>query len=561
MPDRTEIVNQFGSLGIEVNEEVLDLCESLCSKYSLNEETLVETWVAYSFNFLSGAEPTKERIIEWENKELCRLKLNTPKATDKIKVFSSSKNESIPAAVPSDKTPESTAGYKGNVCSIANQSYIFSPASFSPDVFSPSVKYNSRSNTRQSIVSYGNSSTKWSSSQHKSNIEVKEYIPMNIEWKYLHNTLRDISLIILDSCEELADYIVHKNSLPDPTALSPNVLEKSIFVGRVCAFDKSKSFKVPFQGLFESSGRKVELDLTEVTEYALFPGQVIAVEGSIISNKLLASKIYSSAMLPLSTAPTLTDTIQIVVAAGPFTLCDTLSYQPLHDLVQYVKENQPNILFLIGPLIDANHSNICDGNIAESFFDYYNRLVTNLIDSLKGVPTKLFIISSNKEAVSIPAYPTSPLCTGASLRNVKFYPDPSLLTIGGVVIGLTATDTIYHIGKYEISNSKLNRLARLGSHMLHQQSFYPLYPAEPDVGLDVNLWYKCARLPVTPHILVAPSNLNSFVKDVNGCLIINPERLVKGMIGGTFTCIEARPAADNEEWSTATHISAKIVKI
>lgn len=48
--------------------------------------------------------------------------------------------------------------------------------------------------------------------------------------------------------------------------------------------------------------------------------------------------------------------------------------------------------------------------------------------------------------------------------------------------------------------------------MLHQQTFYPLYPSEPDVGIDIPLWHKCARLPVTPHILIAPSNLNSFVK-------------------------------------------------
>lgn len=48
-------------------------------------------------------------------------------------------------------------------------------------------------------------------------------------------------------------------------------------------------------------------------------------------------------------------------------------------------------------------------------------------------------------------YPTPPLCAGVSLRNVKFYQDPVLLSVSGIVIGLTATDTVFHIGKYEIS--------------------------------------------------------------------------------------------------------------
>uniref|UniRef100_T1I548 DNA polymerase alpha subunit B n=1 Tax=Rhodnius prolixus TaxID=13249 RepID=T1I548_RHOPR len=532
MPDKAEISHQFGSLGIPVNEDVLDLCEAICSRYQLSEENFVEAWVAWSFNHLDGQSPTEERLTEWESKELSKNKMYTPKVNDKIKTAS-----------------------KGQ-----NQNLIFSPASFSPDVYSPSMKYNSRTNTGQSVTSYG-SVSKWSS-QHKSNVEVKEYIPLNIEWKYSHNTLRDLSLLMLDACEELADFILSKNQLQASTPLSSNVLETSVFVGRVGAFDKTKSpLKIPLLGLFESSGLTVELDLNDAADYALFPGQVIAVEGRILSNKLLASNILSSGILPLPPQPTIKDAVQIVVAAGPFTLSDTLSYEPLHDLVKFVKEKQPNLLFLIGPLIDANHPKISDGNIAESFHDYYQRMITNLVDSLKETNTKLIVIAGNREAASIPVYPTPPLCAGVSLRNVKFYQDPVLLSVSGIVIGLTATDTVFHIGKYEISDCKSNRLARLGGHMLHQQTFYPLYPSEPDVGIDIPLWHKCARLPVTPHILVAPSNLNSFVKDVDGCLIVNPERLTKGMVGGTFSCIEARPIIDGEDWSTSTHISAKIVKI
>lgn len=89
------------------------------------------------------------------------------------------------------------------------------------------MKYNSRTNTGQSVTSYG-SVSKWSS-QHKSNVEVKEYIPLNIEWKYSHNTLRDLSLLMLDACEELADFILSKNQLQASTPLSSNVLVNICF--------------------------------------------------------------------------------------------------------------------------------------------------------------------------------------------------------------------------------------------------------------------------------------------------------------------------------------------
>lgn len=79
-----------------------------------------------------------------------------------------------------------------------------------------------------------------------------------------------------------------------------------MFVGRVGAFDKTKSpLKIPLLGLFESSGLTVELDLNDAADYALFPGQVIAVEGRILSNKLLASNILSSGILPLPPQPTI----------------------------------------------------------------------------------------------------------------------------------------------------------------------------------------------------------------------------------------------------------------
>lgn len=60
-----------------------------------------------------------------------------------------------------------------------------------------------------------------------------------------------------------------------------------------------------------------------------------------------------------------------------------------------------------------------------------------------------------------------------------------------------------------------NRLARLATHTVRQQSFYPLYPPEPEACVDVTMWAKEAHLPVTPHIMVLPSDMHGFIKEVS----------------------------------------------
>jgi len=43
-------------------------------------------------------------------------------------------------------------------------------------------------------------------------------------------------------------------------------------------------------------------------------------------------------------------------------------------------------------------------------------------------------------------------------------------------------------------------------------SYYPLYPSHPDVPVDVEHFDVHCRLPVTPHLLILPSDLRCFIK-------------------------------------------------
>lgn len=77
------------------------------------------------------------------------------------------------------------------------------------------------------------------------------------------------------------------------------------------------------------------------------------------------------------------DPIQIVVAAGPFTQSDTLTYQPLEDLVEYIQEHNPHLVILIGPFIDASHPHVVDGMLAETFQAFFEKIVDGVMEPLR----------------------------------------------------------------------------------------------------------------------------------------------------------------------------------
>ena len=75
-------------------------------------------------------------------------------------------------------------------------------------------------------------------------------------------------------------------------------------------------------------------------------------------------------------------------------------------------------------------------------------------------------------------------------------------------------------------------MGRLAGHLLHQQNFYPLHPPSEDVNIDYPHFIKHAFFASKPDILVLPSDLRYFVKNVQDTVVINPGKLAKG--SGTY---------------------------
>lgn len=60
-------------------------------------------------------------------------------------------------------------------------------------------------------------------------------------------------------------------------------------------------------------------------------------------------------------------------------------------------------------------------------------------------------MSSNEDINSTAVYPTAPYSLKIPFKNVTFLPDPCIIKLNGVTIGMTATDIYNHIIEAEIA--------------------------------------------------------------------------------------------------------------
>lgn len=69
--------------------------------------------------------------------------------------------------------------------------------------------------------------------------------------------------------------------------------------------------------------------------------------------------------------------------------------------------------------------------------------------------TEVFMVSSSQDGYSTFVYPTAPYelnaQSGIQYKNVTFLPDPCIIKLNGVTIGMTATDIYSHILDAEIA--------------------------------------------------------------------------------------------------------------
>ncbi|XP_028061926.1 DNA polymerase alpha subunit B isoform X2 [Camellia sinensis] len=330
----------------------------------------------------------------------------------------------------------------------------------------------------------------------------------------------------------------------DPTVAS----QKSVFaVGMICCEEEGRLKEKPVllqSSVEHSGGQRVRLDLQKLSQFSIFPGQVVGVEGHNPSGHCLtASKIIDytpwSGSADENPHPTkkqvvdqefqLTDPshvlaeLSMIIAAGPFTTTDNLFFEPLTELLAYARRKQPQLLLLLGPFIDSEHPEIKKGAVNRTFDEIF-RL----------------------EILGRPAFDIQQ----ADLKHqITSLTNPGIFSANEVRLGCCTVDILRQLSGEEISRNpsggSKQRMNRLANHLLSQRSFYPLYPPMEDTPVDFSLAPEALQIPCNPDVLILSSDLAHFVKvlsigDKNDgeeqakCICVNPGRLARGEGAGFF---------------------------
>ncbi|MEW5314839.1 MAG: hypothetical protein WDW38_006308 [Sanguina aurantia] len=201
-------------------------------------------------------------------------------------------------------------------------------------------------------------------------------------------------------------------------------------------------------GRESSGGARVRLDVGGLPSYRLFPGQVVAVKGvnpsgstfiaqhiithlppaphtssdAAASSNAAASSPAAATGAPVTgpaAAPSQAQAegcaaaaMSVVVAAGPFTTSEDLSFQPLSDLLAYCAEQAPDTLLLVGPFLDVEHPLVSCGLCERTFARVFQEEV---VDRLRrGAPSSS---SSSSSSSSDGAAPGSCSCHRCAMHT------------------------------------------------------------------------------------------------------------------------------------------------
>ncbi|KAE8770137.1 DNA polymerase alpha subunit B [Hordeum vulgare] len=327
------------------------------------------------------------------------------------------------------------------------------------------------------------------------------------------------------------------------------------------------------QGSVEHSrGQRVRLDLKDINQFSLFPGQVVGIEGHNPSGHcFVASKLIDS--IPVSVddqlpcakkqavdheghqnSNTLSRVLSSVIAAGPFTTTDNLLFEPLQELLSYACRKQPQLLILMGPFIDSDHPEIKKGTSDQSFHDIFRfEILRKLQDFTQylGYNVRVILVPSVRDAHHDTVFPQPAFDLHLPediTQQITCLSNPSLFSSNEIQFGCCTVDILKQLSGDEISRKPpggkaADRIGRLATHIVKQQSYYPLYPPAAGVPMDFSLAKEALEIPSAPDVLLLPSDLAPSVKvlsvnedteEQKRFICVNPGRLAKGIGGGTF---------------------------
>lgn len=314
------------------------------------------------------------------------------------------------------------------------------------------------------------------------------------------------------------------------------------------------------------AGLRIPLKV-ESASYQFFPGQIVAVRGINASGEYFSvSEILDIPLLaPAASQPSTLEALNerlgvegaddhnkppkalnVLVASGPYTADDNVTFEPLHALCQKAEETCADMLILVGPLFDTEHPLLASGDFdlpedpslapdRATLVDAFRILIAKPLQALaQAIPSiTIVVVPSTRDLMAKHVSWPQDNLPGKKFglpKQAKMVSNPVTVSINEVVVAISAQDILYELRREEVVVGKpkeSNMLARLPRHLIQQRHFFPLYPPVdrtllPKTGteegiatgtpIDVSYLKLGEWLEARPDMLIQPSALPQFAK-------------------------------------------------
>lgn len=317
-----------------------------------------------------------------------------------------------------------------------------------------------------------------------------------------------------------------------------------------------------------AKGARVQLNCSACPQVAAFPGQLVAVLGrSGMTGTTFHARDFIAG-LPLSPAPPLpaaeasTGPLHILVLSGPYCLKNSLDYSPLEKALEYAAGASPDVLLLLGPLVDAGNKLVMNGDVElpdegepctfeELYTQYVLPILHRGLQRLRRVRnTQVLVVPSLEEALSFHPMPQPPLDVALSpivsaarldqirkLGNVKFLPNPAHVQIGSTLrVSVTSADALSPVLRSGLvlrpEEKKIEKALRL---LQQQRTLFPVVPREPAAISETRASALDFPGGLVPDICIFPSASGTPAGSlVDGRIFVNPGSVCRPAAMGTL---------------------------
>jgi len=320
------------------------------------------------------------------------------------------------------------------------------------------------------------------------------------------------------------------------------------------------------------AGARVQLNVAECKQLSVFPGQIVGILGrsGMTGTNFHARELLSGLPPPPAISPAGDGSLHMMVMSGPYCLRDGLDYMPLEQALRHAAKEQPQVLVLLGPFVDAGNQKVAAGEptlpgdkepctFEEVYTQHFLPKLARALQPLRrsNPSTEVLIVPSLEEVLCFHPLPQPPLdvalgpeaaATGIweqfDKMGVRFLPNPAHVKINGIRVSLTSTDALSPILREIVLRPEGRKIDEALRLLLRQRTLFPVVPREPAQVCEA----RAAALDFpdgeAPDVCVFPSvSGTSSGTVVDDTVVVNPGSICRPAALGTFAEVLLMPAA------------------